>query len=71
MEVLLILNDGLRVVLKLHTESLREEFTDLLTQGRKEEVVQLLKSKAEFKAPVLMGREVPSEFKPFLIIKDV
>ncbi len=67
MEILLVLNDGLRVVLKLHTESLREEFTELMSQGRKEEVVQLLKSRAEVKGPVLEGRRIPSRYKPFLI----
>ena len=70
MEVLLILNDGLQVIVKLYAKSHKEEFAGLLGQGRKKEAIDLLKHKAEVKAHIPQGRNIPPELNPLIMISE-
>jgi hypothetical protein len=70
MEVLLVLNDGLRVVVKLYAKTHKEEFAGLLGQGRKREAIDLLKSKAEVRGHIPQGKDIPMEFKPVIMISE-
>jgi len=70
MEVLLVLNDGLRVIVKLHAKTHKEEFAELLSIGKKREAIDLLKSKAEVKAHIPEGVEVPPDLNPLIMISE-
>ncbi len=70
MEVLLVLNDGLRVIVKLYAKTHKEEFSGLLGQGRKKEAIDLLKSKAEVRAHIPEGKDIPPELNPLLMISE-
>lgn len=61
MRVLLVLRKGrfagTKVVVKLHTKSLRERVAGLLKQGRKEEAFALVVSKAPWETYISEGIE--------------
>ncbi len=70
MEVLLVLNDGLRVVVKLYAKNHKEEFAELLGRGRKQEAIELLKNKAEVRAHIPQGSNIPPDFNPLIMISE-
>lgn len=66
MNALLVLNDGLRVIVKLHTKSLQKEVVKLLEQGNNREAATLVKCKAEVQKPLVQGTPVPAEYGSLL-----
>lgn len=70
MEVLLVLSDGFRVVVKLYAKTQKEEFAILLSLGRKQEAIDLLKSKAEVRAHIPQGSDIPPDLNPMIMISE-
>lgn len=59
---------GVKVMVELHTKSLRKEVVLLLKQGKKREALSLIISKALVKACIPEGSE--PDIKPDLILEE-
>lgn len=70
MNVLLVMTNGVRVIVSLDSKKLKKEFADLLRNGSKEEIIELLKRKAQVKTPVIDINEVPLDSKPIITIVE-